>query len=109
MTIVDNQHASELVTDKGKVYKYDAIECMMNHLDKWDQAEIKFYLVADFDSPKKLVDATQAHYMISQSFPSPMGEFLTGFENRNSRDQLAQNHGGTPLSWEELQREFSTN
>ena len=30
MTIVDKQHAAELVTSKGKAYKYDAIECMID-------------------------------------------------------------------------------
>lgn len=30
MNIVDVQHASEIVTKKGKVFKYDAIECMLN-------------------------------------------------------------------------------
>ena len=29
MTIVDKQHAAEIVTKKGKPFKYDAIECMV--------------------------------------------------------------------------------
>ncbi len=32
MTIVDKQHAAQMVTEKGRVYKYDAIECMLNDL-----------------------------------------------------------------------------
>ena len=44
MTIVDRQHAAELVTVKGKAFKYDAIECMMNHLKRWNHPEVKFHL-----------------------------------------------------------------
>ncbi len=29
MNIVDKQHAAEIVTSKGKPFKYDAIECMV--------------------------------------------------------------------------------
>ena len=32
MTIMDKQHAAELVTDKGKVFPFDAIECMIHYL-----------------------------------------------------------------------------
>src|SRR5690606_40631353 len=32
MTIVDPKHASQVVTKKGKNYKYDAVECMVHHL-----------------------------------------------------------------------------
>ena len=30
MTIVDPRYGAELVTTKGKVYKYDAVECLIN-------------------------------------------------------------------------------
>ena len=44
MTIVDKQHAAELVTDKGRVYKFDAIECMVNYLEQNDKIESpRFY------------------------------------------------------------------
>lgn len=106
MSIVDAQHASEIVTVKGKAFKYDAIECMMNHLQEWDQAEPKLYLVSDYDNPKSLIDATKAHYVISQAIPSPMGEFLTAFENPTSRDSILENNEGLGLTWEELKEEF---
>ena len=43
MTIIDNQHASEVVTVKGKVFKYDAIECMVNDLKQKKDVEIALY------------------------------------------------------------------
>ena len=58
MTIVDNQHAAQLVTEKGRAYKYDAIECMMNHLNKWNLPPVQYYLVTDYGSPGMLIDAS---------------------------------------------------
>ena len=34
MNIVDRQHAAEAVTHKGRVYTFDAIECMMNYVNR---------------------------------------------------------------------------
>ncbi len=107
MTIVDRQHAAQLVTVKGKSFKYDAIECMMNHLNKWDQPEVKYFLVTDYATPGQLVDATSSHYLISEAIPSPMGEFLTAFENREEREKVVKRSKGKSLNWNELKQEFN--
>ena len=44
MTIVDNKHSAELVTTKGKVYKFDAIECMIRHLQNIEDQQYQFIL-----------------------------------------------------------------
>ena len=106
MIIVDNQHAAQIVTVKGRAFKYDAIECMMNHLSKWDQPNTKFLLIADYDQPGTLIDATQANYLVSDAIPSPMGEFLSGFEDKSVRDEVALAKGGEVLDWNELQDQF---
>lgn len=109
MTIVDNQHAAQLVTVKGKAFKYDAIECMMNHLADWDQPEVQLYLVADYARPGELADATIAHYLISDNIPSPMGENLTAFAEMEVRDEAQSQSGGEKLDWESLKKEFKVN
>ena len=77
MTIVDKQHAAQIVTKKGKAYKFDAVECMLNHLEDIDTTEIELFLVTDYLDPGFLIDATSSHYIISENIPSPMGEFLS--------------------------------
>jgi copper chaperone NosL len=102
MTIVDNQHAAQLVTEKGKNYKYDAIECMINDLNKWERPPVKFHLVADYANPGILTDALTASYLISESIPSPMGEYLSAFSNESARNETHQSAGGDKLDWEQL-------
>ena len=53
MTIVDHQHAAEIVTTKGKAFKFDAVECMMNHLKDIDVSTVQLFLVNDFRAPGK--------------------------------------------------------
>ena len=106
MTIVDRQHAAEIVTDKGKVFKFDASECMMNHIKDIDQKQIALYLVNDFDQPGELIDATMATYLISVRIPSPMGEFLTAFKTEKAAVDALMTYEGDLLTWEQLKLRF---
>ncbi|WP_425391108.1 nitrous oxide reductase accessory protein NosL [Ekhidna sp.] len=109
MTIVDKQHAAQLVTKTGKAFKYDAIECMLNDLKEWEHPEVTYYLVADYANPGVLTDASDAAYLISQEIPSPMGEFLTAFESAEKRNEVKKDVIGTALDWKALKAEFEVN
>ena len=102
MTIVDKVHAAEIVTKKGKVYKFDATECMINFMDEFDTSEIKFYLSNNYKEPEALIDATQATFLISENIPSPMGAFLSAFENPSDAKKAQAKKGGTVYTWAKL-------
>ena len=106
MSIVDKQHAAQLVTDKGKNYKYDAIECMINDLKKWDKPPVEIYLVADYANPGVLTDARPASYLISKNIPSPMGEFLSAFADESKRNATFESSGGEKYNWNQLISHF---
>lgn len=105
MTIVDKQHAAQIVTVKGKVYKYDAIECMMNDLQEWNRPDVKHHLVNDYANPGALIEAKEAYYLISEEIPSPMGEFLTAFQRETDLLALRTSTGET-MKWEALKTRF---
>ena len=106
MNIVDKQHAAEIVTQKGKPFKYDAIECMMRDILERDESSIALFLMTDYFTPGKLVDATKATYLISENLPSPMGANLTGFQSKSKAEEIQKEKGGTLYSWDELKRVF---
>lgn len=106
MTIVDQQHAAEIVTKKGKVFKFDSSECMMNHVKDIEQQKIALFLVNDYGQPGKLIDATKASFLISSGIPSPMGEFLTAFETQMAATKAKEQHKGEVLTWEQLKSRF---
>ncbi len=106
MTIVDTQHAAQFVTDKGKVFKFDATECMMNYLKEIDQSTVAIFLVNDYNAPGELINAKEATYLISKNIPSPMGEFLTAFKSKEVAERVHVENGGVLLTWVELQDRF---
>jgi len=82
MTIVTKTHAAQLVTDKGKQYKFDAIECMIRFLDdKHDLILDSNLLITDYNSPGTMINAKTANFVVSKEVRSPMGANLTGFSS----------------------------
>ena len=102
MTIVDKQHAAEAVTDKGKVYKFDAIECMVDYVNDRPQQSFAFLLVNDYLAPESWLDANTASFLISPAIPSPMGAFLSAFETQNIALEMKNAKGGDIYNWEKL-------
>ncbi len=105
MTIVDNQHAAQIVTAKGKAYKYDAIECMINDLKQRNEEDIALFLINDYSEPGKLIPARTAVYLISPEIPSPMGAFLSGFSSEEKAATVKAEHGGTLYNWASVKKE----
>ncbi|WP_033961485.1 nitrous oxide reductase accessory protein NosL [Psychroserpens jangbogonensis] len=106
MTIVDKIHAAEIVTQKGKVYKFDATECMINFMEEFDTTDIALYLTNNYTTPESLIDATKATFLISENIPSPMGAFLSAFKDKADAEKMQSAKGGTLYNWDELLAHF---
>ena len=107
MIIVDKQHAAQIVTKKGKAFKFDAVECMVNHLKDIDVATIELFLVDDYQAPGDLIDAKKATFLISKEIPSPMGEYLSAFQSRVEAENIEAENNGELYSWNELLTRFN--
>jgi len=106
MNIVDNQHASEFVTSKGKVYKFDAIECMVNQMKTFEEAPIELLLVCDYSQPGELCDANSATFLISNKIASPMGAYLSAFKDQKVAETKQGEKGGELFTWTQLLEKF---
>ena len=108
MTIVDKVHATEIVTKKGKVYKFDASECMIHFLKEFeDTSKIELYLANNYTSPETFIDATKATFLISKKIPSPMGAFLSAFKNKADAEKEQAKKGGTLYTWSGIQNHLN--
>lgn len=106
MTIVDQQHGAELVTAKGKVYKFDAVECMLNYLGGEDEPAVGQLLVNTYTRPGQLMEASRASYLVSEGIPSPMGANLTAFESNAEAAKAQEEHGGDVYSWNIIRNRY---
>lgn len=104
MNIVDKQHAAELVTNKGKVFKYDAIECLLQDTERNKEDEVSLYLVVDYLNPEGFIDATKATYLVSEAIPSPMGAYLSAFKEQSKAKDFVKTEDDKLYSWSEIQQ-----
>ncbi|KZE78432.1 nitrous oxide reductase accessory protein NosL [Myroides marinus] len=103
MGIVDNKHASQLVTEKGKNYKFDAIECMLSYINKNQKDQsYSHILVSDLQNPGELISANNAYFIVSQNIPSPMGAFLSATKTKQVAESITTQHTGEIFSYKEI-------
>lgn len=102
MTIVDKTHAAQAVSSKGKQFKYDAIECMVNDINMNQNTDMATLLVANYLNAGEMLPAEKAHFIISSGIPSPMGGNLSATASRQEAEQLQNEHGGDLFNWNEL-------
>lgn len=102
MTIMDNQFGAEIITNKGKIYKFDAAECMIRYLNqgKISYSDVDKFLVIDASKPGQFTDARKAYYMISEKFRSPMGAGLSAFGSLNDAETFSSKYEGVLTHWE---------
>ena len=103
MGITDPRYAAEIVTRKGRVYKFDSIECMVAAtLDGTvDPGEVKRYWVKDWKT-QEWVDARKAFYLQSSSLRSPMGLNITAFASRKDLEEVKMTYDGMELLFDDL-------
>jgi len=107
MTLMDKKFGAELVTTKGKVYKFDDINCLFNFYNEGsvNKEDFRLKLVVDFSRPEKLIDAEKAVYLKSGEIKSPMASQVAAFET--TQTNLAAEWNATEYEWGELQNQFS--
>ena len=60
-------------------------------------------LEADDPGTEEWVDATRASYVVNSTARTPAGETIVPFASERAAEDFAGDHGGTVLSWAELQ------
>lgn len=111
MIITDEQYGAEIVTSKGKVYKFDAAECLVNFIERGNSLaneEIHSKLVIGWDTPKEFIKAENAYYMYAENLPSPMGAFLTAFSSEEEAKKAISKYQGEPMDWERAKEHVLT-
>ncbi len=100
MVLDANGHGGQIISSTGRVYTFDSVECMANHLRAGVEAEgVRSLWVVDFSEPGSLVPAEEAFYLVSPMLASPMGLGVTAFARSEDRDGAVHAFGGDAADW----------
>ena len=108
MTLMDKKFGAELVSKKGKVFKFDDVNCMLTFYNSGEMPSSDFLhrLVIDFSQPEKLINAADAFYLKSPEIKSPMASQIAAFEQKEKMDEIKKQYKGIYLVWGELVTQF---
>ncbi len=104
MTISDNKFGSEIVTKKGKVYKFDDTQCMISFLQNniVEKKEIGQLYLVDFSGSHELLKVSDAYVLKSDLFVTPMKGYYAAFSNSKEMQQIQMQYKAKKVSWNEL-------
>lgn len=102
MNIVDNKYGGEIVTSKGKVFKFDSVGCLVDFfLSKADKQKDLIFVI-DLANPGKFLEAKKGLFLYSEKLTSPMRPNLAGFENMTEIEKFKPAYPGKVLNWEQV-------
>jgi len=103
MPFGDSRFGAELITSKGKIYKFDDAHCLKSFISESGKAtnNSKIYFV-DFSGNHSFIEAPQALYLKSAAFRTPMNGNIAAFQSKDSLRIAKQKFGGTQVKWDEI-------
>jgi copper chaperone NosL len=103
MTIGDGRYAGEAVSDKGKVRKFDSVECLASFVvGNRATGAASAVWVADYDHPGSWLAADTARFLRAASGRSPMGLGIMAFASDAALEAARAREGGEAMRWPDV-------
>ncbi len=102
MSIADGKFGAEIITAKGRPYKFDDIMCMVKYCKENETTKIGAYYVHDFRKDNVLIPAKTTYFLSGNEIQSPMRGGIAAFSNQNESKELESKWHAKPVSWNEI-------
>jgi copper chaperone NosL len=102
MTIADGRFAAELITQKGRVYKFDDLSCMIEFASENKKTTIKLFFVSDYLGNNSLIPAETAYFIKGDLLKSPMRGNMAAFTSEEKGITFLEKFKAVPINWSEI-------
>ncbi|GAO42685.1 nitrous oxide reductase accessory protein NosL [Flavihumibacter petaseus] len=105
MTIVDPKFGAEIITKKGKVYKFDDTHCIAAFLEqrRIELGDIHQTLFVLYDQPGEFVSVKSVEFVVSTELKSPMGGNAAAFAGTDAaKKKSGEIEGSKTTNWATL-------
>jgi len=104
MAISDTRFGAELITKKGKIYKFDDLHCLAGFLQSKvvEDKDIAQTLTINFDKPNSFLDVNKAVFLRGEGVKSPMGSNAAGFSSKEDALHVEETMKGELIDWSTL-------
>ena len=103
MTVSDSRFGAEIITKKGRIYKFDDIHCLRGSINANHPAktEISAIYLIDFEKGGWL-KSQDAALLESETFRTPMGGNIAAFADSLHRQQFLEQNKGRLVTWNDI-------
>ncbi|HEY5390744.1 MAG TPA: nitrous oxide reductase accessory protein NosL [Hanamia sp.] len=103
MTISQENFGGEILTKKGKVFKFDDLHCLsaFRH-EKMDSNDIKAIYFINFLAPHNFLEADKVSLLSSRNLHSPMGGNTAAFDSKEKLAETQQKVDGSEITMQQL-------
>jgi copper chaperone NosL len=104
MTIMDAKFGGEIITKKGRVYKFDDAHCLANFIksNNVKKEEIAGIAFMNYENPNTFLKAESAFFVVSPQLKSPMNSNAAAFSNEQAAQKTAKEANGVVENWNKL-------
>ncbi|MEO6820134.1 MAG: nitrous oxide reductase accessory protein NosL [Ginsengibacter sp.] len=106
MGIADNRFGGEIITKKGKIYKFDDTHCILGFMkaNTINNNDIKETWLVNYAEPHNFIAAEKATLLESSELHSPMGGNTGAFENQDKLNEIPNKLMGDKkiVAWDDL-------
>jgi len=101
MTIANGKFGSELITTKGRYYKFDDVACMIQFA-KSNQTPVNHFFVNDYLKENELFPAEKCFFLKGGIINSPMRGNLAAFSSINEQKKFQSKLNAEPMTWQQV-------
>ncbi|MBS1533758.1 MAG: nitrous oxide reductase accessory protein NosL [Bacteroidetes bacterium] len=99
MTISNARFSAELITQKGRCYKFDDLACMIQFAQSNTVVPYRAFYVNDYLKQNHLMTVEKAYFIKGGSINSPMRGNFAAFADQTNQKKYAQQYQAELLNW----------
>ena len=106
MAISNGQFAGEVITEKGRYYKFDDAACMVRYVKENNSVEYASVFISNYLDANSLMPAKDSFFLKGGSISSPMRGDAAAFSSEKDAQAYAGKLGAAPMTWDELYQSY---
>jgi len=102
MNIANGKFGAEIITEKGRIYKFDDVFCLVNFKEQNPDTKIAKHYIHEYAEDNVLIPAENAFYCKGGNINSPMHGNIIATKTQENVTKFAAEFGAKTITWSEI-------
>lgn len=104
MTLMDKRYGAEIMTKKGKAFKFDDVNCLVLFEQEGTikPEAVAGRYISDFTHEGVLLEIEKALFLHSDNLKTPMASQVAAFATQSNLEKIQTQTGGEMLAWKQV-------